>query len=239
MIIGFDSVKYQRGSRKCVMTASYNSSFTKFSTEEEIQEANVVVAPVGILLRKCLDSFKAKCNGMLPNFILLYRSGVSEREKDVIFTHEVQAAVNLLSGEIQRECYQEGKSIKLNYMLLNKLIESKFFEINNNNINNPKEGTIVDVSATSPENYEFFIQPQFVNQGTATPTHIQSLYDDTGLPIEIVETATYNMCYYYWNWSGAIREPAALKFAEVANKFSSTNMKGFAHDKLKDYPYYI
>jgi aubergine-like protein len=122
---------------------------------------------------------------------------------------------------------------------VNKRTEAKFFEFSNGNVNNPKEGTVIDNQVVSPGMYEFYIQPQFVNSGTATPTHFHCIQDTTGMPLEILETITYRMCYYYWNWSGAIREPAALKFAEVANKFSSTYLKAEVRDRLKGCPYYI
>ena len=45
--------------------------------------------------------------------------------------------------------------------------------------------------------------------------------------------------FYYWNWSGPIRIPAALKYAEVANNFTGKNIKGDILNKLKDSPYFI
>ena len=128
---------------------------------------------------------------------------------------------------------------KFCFLIVNKRTEAKFFEFSNGNTNNPKEGTVIDSQVTTPNMYEFYLQPQFVNSGTATPTHFHCIYDNTGIPLEILEKITYRMCYYYWNWSGAIREPAALKFAEVANKFSSTYLHSEVRDKLKNCPYYI
>jgi aubergine-like protein len=238
MIVGFDSMKFQRKGRKCVMSATYDRTFSKVMVEEEIQDFDVDVAPVASLLRKCLDRFGSQNNGHIPQFILFYRSGVSEIQKNVLLNHEVRSVTNLLSGELERECYKEGKKIKINYLIVNKRADSKIFESNHNKLNNPKEGTVIDTQAIHPDYYEFYLQPHYVNQGTATPTHFHSIYDDAGLGLETVETITYNMSYYYWNWSGPIRTPAPLKFAEVANKFS-TIMQDYTHERLKNTPYYI
>jgi aubergine-like protein len=240
MIIGYDSVKFGN-KRKYVMTASYDRNFSKFYTDESILETDVQVGPIGTLLRKCLDYFSNIYNSkFLPIYIFIYRSGVSEREKGVLLNYEVKSILNLLSGELQKECYKENYKPKFCYLCVNKKTDVKFFEILNNNLNNPKEGTVIDSQVTSPEFYEFYIQPQFVNSGTATPSHFQCIYDTTSIPLEILENITYRMCYYYWNWPGAIREPAALKFAEAANKFSSTYLKGqTVKDELKNSPYYI
>lgn len=238
MIIGYDSIKLGKNQRKYVMTASYDTNFSKFFTEEIIVEDSLV-GPVSSLLRKCLDYFLSLYKTMLPTYIFIYRSGVSEKEKELIFNIEVKSINNLLSGILENECYKLNYTPKLCFIVVNKRTEAKFFEYSNGNVNNPKDGTVIDTQVTSPDAYEFYLQPQFVNQGTATPTHFHCIYDNSGIPLEILENITYKMCYYYWNWPGAIRVPAALKFAEVANKFSSTYVKSYVKEGLKNCPYYI
>lgn len=239
-MIGYDVVKVGSGKRKYVMTASYDRDFSKFFTEELVVESDIQVGPVGSLLKKCLDYFLFYwSNKALPSNIFIYRSGVSEFEKQTIRNHEVKSIENLLSGKLEQECFKENYTAKFCFIMVNKKTDAKFFEFSNNTISNPNSGTIIDSHVVSPNLYEFYLQPQFVNQGTATPTHFHIIYDNTGIPLEILEETTYRMCYYYWNWSGAIREPAALKFAEVCNKFSSTNLTSYVKDKLKNCPYYI
>ena len=128
---------------------------------------------------------------------------------------------------------------KFCFISVNKKTDSKFFEIENGNIKNPREGTVIDTTIVNPDIYEFFMQPQFVNQGTANPSHFIVLYDTTGIPLETLEELTYAMCFYYWGWNGAIRLPAVLKFAEKANKFSKEYLDGYAHEKLRNTTFYI
>ena len=238
MIVGYECSKHGKSQRKFVMTASYDQNFCQFFTEEEIVDYDNNIGPVSKLLRKCLDYFSNR-NKVYPQNIILYRSGVNSTEKNIILQTEVKSINDLLSGDVERECYKEKYKAKFCFLIVNKRTEAKFFEYFEGNVNNPKEGTVIDTSVTTPGEYEFYLQPQFVNSGTATPTYFHCIFDTTGIPLEILEKITYRMCYYYWNWSGAIREPAALKFAEQANKFSSTYMKGGVRDSLKGLPYYI
>jgi aubergine-like protein len=76
--------------------------------------------------------------------------------------------------------------------------------------------------------------------GTATPVHYHCLFDSTNMPLEIMENITYKMTYYYWNWNGPVREPAALKFAETCNNFvRNIKIGDNVNDKLNNSPYYI
>ena len=83
----------------------------------------------------------------------------------------------------------------------------------------------IDHIITQKSRFEFYIQPQFVNQGTATPCHYQVMctyhHLDDKLKLEQLERITFYLCYYYFTWSGAIREPGTLKMAETALDFSS------------------
>lgn len=240
MIIGYDCSKHGKDQRKFVMTASYDQNVSKFFTEESIVNIEGGIGPVTGMVRKCLDFFNSLYKGVLPINIIIYRSGVNDSEKGLIMNTEVKGLRNLFSGILEKECYKERYNPKFSFVIVNKRTEAKFFEYKNQGeINNPREGTVIDTQVNLPGMYEFYIQPQYVNSGTATPSHFHCIYDDTNIPLEILENITYRMCYYYWNWPGAIRTPAALKFAEVANKFSSTYLREGVHDKLKNCPYYI
>ena len=82
------------------------------------------------------------------------------------------------------------KERKLTYVCCN-LGNLKFFEENKNssydnynknrnednkNYQNPSSGLYVDGKAIQKDKYEFFIQPQFVNQRTVTQCHYEILY---------------------------------------------------------------
>ena len=103
-----------------------------------------------------------------------------------------------------------------------------------------ESGTVIDKQVISPDVFEFYLQCPEVDRGTGSPVHFLCLYNNNeDLTINDFEEITYQQSFYYWNWSGPIRIPAALKYAEVANNFSGKNLKGEVIDKLKDSPYFI
>ena len=53
------------------------------------------------------------------------------------------------------------------------------------------------------------------------------------MPIEDMENITFNQTFYYWNWNGPIREPAALKFAEVCSQFNAKVKMDNVPDEFK------
>ena len=70
---------------------------------------------------------------------------------------------------------------------------------------NPKSGLCVDSAVTQKDKYEFYIQPQYVNQGTATPCHYQVLYEDrdpnndeNNLKLEELQLLSFYLSFYYW-----------------------------------------
>ena len=92
---------------------------------------------------------------------------------------------------------------------------------------NPKSGSIFDDYITQQNKYEFYLQSQFVNKGTASPCHYQIMYyekdqnEEDQLSIENLEKLSFFLCFYYWTCPGAIRAPAILKLSRTAIEFYS------------------
>ena len=119
-------------------------------------------------------------------------------------------------------------NLKFNYISVNKKTDLKFFQEKGRGYENPQSGTVIDTEVIAPNDYQFYLQPQYVNQGTATPVEYHVLYSTINMPIEDLEKITL------------IREPAALKFAEVCNGFTSKYLgNDFVHEKLNNTPFYI
>ena len=108
----------------------------------------------------------------------------------------------------------------------------------------PKSGTLVDSGVIQKNSNEFFLQHQLVIQGTATLTHYQVLYngiDQKDLSMENLKRLSFDLSYYYWTWSGAIRVPGVLKLASTAMNFYTKHLGGKLNkkDKQFEYPEYI
>ena len=164
-----------------------------------------------------------------PNFIILYRKGGNYIENIQLALDERDIFINVIVEleEMLKKTKNITTKIPFYYICCNLKSDMKFFEVSpndNRSYANPKSGLIIDECITQKNKFEFYIQPQFVNQGTATPSHYQVMctyqHNDDILKLEQLEKLTFYLCYYYFTWAGAIREPGALKMAETALDFS-------------------
>ena len=82
---------------------------------------------------------------------------------------------------------------------------------------NPDSGLLITDKVVDSANFEFYIQPQKVTQGTATPTAFHVAYGTMNCP-ELIPKLTFDLCFLYSNWRGPVRLPAPLKYAEKLAK---------------------
>ena len=230
MIIGIDSSRAGKGKTKIVMTASFSQSLSSFYTQQIIVEN--VENSLPDLFRKALDYFN-NLYKTYPKYIFIYRQGGNMKQKQKLYLTELPVIQSFFSS-------LNLDSLQFNYISVNKKTDLKFFQEKGRGYENPQSGTVIDTEVIAPNDYQFYLQPQYVNQGTATPVEYHVLYSTINMPIEDLEKITFYQTFYYWNWPGPIREPAALKFAEVCNGFTSKYLgNDFVHEKLNNTPFYI
>ena len=73
--------------------------------------------------------------------------------------------------------------------------------------------------------FEFYMVAQYVNQGSATPTHYFCIVNDTSLHLEEILKTTYFQTFNYKNWQGPIRIPAVAMNAERQSKLWAEILK--------------
>ena len=230
MIIGIDSSRAGKGKTKIVMTASFSRSLSAFYTQQILVDN--VENSLPELFRKALDNFH-KIYNTYPHYIFIYRQGGNMKQKQKLYLTELPVIQSFFSS-------LKLENLKFNYISVNKKTDLKFFQEKGRGYENPQSGTVIDTEVIAPNDYQFYLQPQYVNQGTATPVEYHVLYDSINMPIEDLEKITFFQTFYYWNWPGPIREPAALKFAEVCNGFTSKYLGNeFVNEKLNNTPFYI
>ena len=239
MIVGIFISKIGNKKIRIIMTSSYSYELSNFYTQIKEVEISNKDDYIFDMMRRAIDYFKKIFNNCLPNYIIIYRKGGNEKQTQLIYLNEVTTLKSFFSNESQY--FNENQKIPLwSFISVNKKTELKFFQNNNNELKNPPSGTVIDTDIINDDFYDFYIQPQYVNMGSATPVHYHCLFDSTNMPLEIMESITYKLTYYYWNWSGPIREPAALKYADTCNNFIGKIQIGEnINDKLKNSPYYI
>ena len=234
LIIGLDA---DRKNNKITysMTSTRSPNLNEFLTQEKTVNDNN--QDKNTTLRKMFEEAINEINKHSPHspdYIIIYRQGGNDIRNKILYINEGGNFTDIL--KLYREKYKDKnnfnfKNTKLYYICCNLKSDLKFFETDNRNVTkvffNPKSGLIVDDNVTQKNKYEFYLQPQYVNekQGTATPCHYQIMHydedpnEENNLKIENLEKLSFYLCFYYWTWSGSIRMPYLLKMSNTAMTF--------------------
>ena len=224
MVVGVDS-SHIKGKRTGVaMVASINDSFTDFFNKEEIIKEENYKEKLRYSVSKFIEEAITAYNNInkeIPKGIIIYRQGVSLQQKD-----NLKAEID----EIDKAC--KVKNILYYYILVNTKTNFKFFEKSNNNYSNPKNGLLVIDGVTNRNFFEFYIQPQEVTQGSATPTCFHVAYGNLDFP-EFIPKFTFDLCHIYSNWQGTVRIPNVIKAAEKLSKMTAKYTLAELNSQLK------
>ena len=229
LIIGFESKRVGKDSIDYVLTFTYNKEFNKTQTIPRTCKDNQEEKEKTIneMLDEAISILRLKKYVLHPpNYVIVYRQGGNIMQNLKIKQDEVPIFANYFKNKKEKSSGFSKQDTKLIYICCNLKGELKFFEEDGEKILNPPSGLCVDETVVQKDKYEFFIQPQFVNQGTATPCHFEVLYQDedkqhpeNNLPKEKLQNLTFELSYYYWTWSGAVRVPGVLKLSTTAIDF--------------------
>ena len=188
-------------------TSEETEDNSKISFEEEYREKFHFC--INKFIEEAIEVFKKNNNGKKPDSIIIYRQGVSRQQKEFL-KGEIR--------EIDNTC--TTKNIPYYYILVNTKSTYKFFHPENGQYYNPYSGLLVLDEITNSNFFEFYIQPQEVTQGSATPTCFHVAYGNLNFP-EIIPKLTFDLCNLYSNWEGSVRMPHVIKNAEKLSKMTS------------------
>lgn len=86
---------------------------------------------------------------------------------------------------------------------------------------NPDPGSII-FEDLSQGFKEFHLASATVREGTCTPVSFKVGYENKpDFPLDAVSELTYNQTYAYFNWTGSVRVPATLQYANKLAKLYS------------------
>ena len=223
MAVGVDSSHIPGKRTGVAMTATINNNFTEmYNGEEIIEEKNKEQLQfcVAKFLKDAVKVFVKKVGSI--DGIVIYRQGVSLQQKDFLETEE---------KHIDQFC--KDNKIRYYYILVNTKSTYKFFETDKNQTKfaNPAPGFLMFKEVTNPNLFEFYMQPQQVTGGSATPTCYNVHCGDLNQP-EMIMYLTYGLCQMYANWQGPVRIPNVIKNAEKLSKMTAKYTKDALHQNL-------
>jgi aubergine-like protein len=212
MVIGVDS-SHNRKRTGVAMIATINDSFTDFYNKEEIikeENKSKLQFCVSSFIEEAIAAYNKK-NKELPKSIIIYRQGVSLHQKQQLKEEIIQ---------IEEAC--KTKNVLFYYILVNTKTTYKFFEKDEKKKEyyNPESGLLVLDGVTNRNYFEFYIQPQEVTGGSATPTCFHVAYGNLNFP-EMIPKLTFDLCHIYSNWQGTVRIPNVIKAAEKLSKMTA------------------
>ena len=224
MVVGVDS-SHNRKRTGVAMVATINDSFTNFYNKEEIikeENKSQLQFCVSSFITEAVAAYNKK-NKEIPKSIIIYRQGVSLHQKQQLKEEILQ---------IEQTC--KAKSILFYYILVNTKINYKFFETDETEeeFYNPQSGLLMLDGVTNRNYFEFYIQPQQVTGGSATPTCFHVAYGDLNFP-EMIPKFTFDLCHIYSNWQGTVRIPNVIKAAEKLSKMTAKYKLGELNSDLK------
>ena len=241
MVVGVDSSKHKDKNNYgtgIAMVATINDSLTDFYNETKIikeidyKDENKNLDKdkyigqfhfyINNFIEEATKVYEKNNKGNKPDWIIIYRQGVSLEQKRRLKT-EIR--------EIDNTC--KTKNIKYYYILVNTKSTFKFFEKDEKNVYyNPYSGLLVLDGVINRNFFEFYIQPQEVTQGSATPTCFHVAYGNLNLP-EMIPKFTFDLCHLYSNWQGSIRIPHVIKCAEKLSKMTAKYKLNELNKKLE------
>ena len=224
MIIGVDSSHIKGKGTGVAMVATINKTFTNFFNKEEIipeKNKSQLQYSLSTFIKQAIVAYNKK-NKKNPKNIIIYRQGVSYHQKEYL---------KIEINEIEQEC--KNNNILFYYILVNTKTTFKFFEKSGNDYVNPDSGLLIIDEVTNKNFFEFYIQPQQVTEGSATPSCFHVAYGNLDFP-EIIPKFTFDLCHLYSNWQGTVRIPNVIKAAEKLSKMTAK----YTHKELnKDLQY--
>lgn len=208
MICGMDVFHSTSLGKKSVLalTASINNSATKYFSSCVVQGELGEEAANSLQngMTKGLEAFK-KANGSYPERMIFYRDGVGEGQVNGICTPEIEQIKAAIAGL--------GIQVQFMYINVSKRINTRIFGGDVGSFRNPMPGTVIDTSITDSGIYEFFLVSTAAKQGLSSPVRYTVLFDSLGESPDKIELLTYKLCYTYYNVSGSIKEPSAIRYA--------------------------
>ena len=217
------------------MVSTKDKYYSKFCAQNEIlkfKEDQYILSiqeNISNFIDKAISKYKKEENST-PLNIIIYRQGISEYQIE-----SIKAEIKIIEKK------KKKKNIGYYYVIVNTKTSLKFFEKNARKTKkepgeykNPEPGLIVLNQITDTSKFEFYIQPQKVFEGSATPTFFRAIYGNMEFP-ELLIKLTYWTTYIYPNWQNSVRIPHVLKIAEKYSYMTAKFTRKRNKDNLEDF----
>ncbi|NP_001302731.1 piwi-like protein 4 [Sus scrofa] len=209
MVVGIAVCKdaFSQGTVVVGFVASTNPRITRWFSRCILQRSTADIADcLKVFMTGALNRWY-KHNHGLPARIIVYRDGVGDGQLKTLIDYEVPQLLASVTDA------SSNTSPRLSVIVVRRRCTPRFLTESGRTLENPPLGTVVDLEATRPEWYDFYLISQVARQGTVNPTYYNVIYDDNGLKPDHMQRLTFKLCHLYYNWPGLISVPAPCQYA--------------------------
>lgn len=104
-------------------------------------------------------------------------------------------------------------------VMVNVKTSERFFT-ESERANNMPAGTVVANDIVSKD-YDFYVVSQASNRGSTVPNHYRVVYSDSQIEEGVLQELVFSQCFNYVNWTGSIKVPGIMQYANKCAKFNS------------------
>lgn len=210
MIIGADVFHMNSKDSVTSVVSTLDKEFTQYYSVNSIQKrrGDDILYSIAEQFMDCKRKYAIE-NKHDPDIIIFFRDGIGAGSFDQVREKEISTIL----GMLREQATDKSKIPKLAYIIVNKRINDRFFEVSKRGPQNPAGGLVINSTVTNNKGFDYFMVAQNVNRGTATPTHYECLYNDTGLSADTFYELTYYQTFNYYNWPGPVKVPAVIQYA--------------------------
>eukprot|EP00178_Gracilaria_changii_P017800 TRINITY_DN5074_c0_g1_i1.p1 TRINITY_DN5074_c0_g1~~TRINITY_DN5074_c0_g1_i1.p1 ORF type:complete len:151 (+),score=14.92 TRINITY_DN5074_c0_g1_i1:1852-2304(+) len=108
---------------------------------------------------------------------------------------------------------------RMTMVMVNVKTSERFFT-DGDEVKNVPAGTVISTDIVSKE-YDFFVVSQNSNRGSIVPNHYKVIHSDSLIEEGILQELIFSQCFNYVNWTGSIKVPGILQYADKCAKFNS------------------
>lgn len=204
------------GTLNSVSSKIFTYCKTGYKSKEDIPKADFEAA----LTKWAQNYFKENQDG--PEVIIVYREGLSIPQIEVQLKPEIEA-LNTVIKKIAERTKKPNYNPDVMYLTVNKQINARIFNIAPTGTSqgkfapkvlNPSSGSCIFDELSVNNLFDFHLTAQQVTQGTCTPTQYIVAYNKSKISQEAIAQFTYEQCFNYYNWQGAVKVPACLQCAD-------------------------
>lgn len=229
MIVGLDVTHPAPGSLSTApsvvgIVASVDQWLAQWPADIMIQERRKeMISGLKTLMKGRLALWQRHNQGSLPDYILVYRDGVSEGQYKIVLDEELPL-IRAACTEVYPATMSDKKLPRITIIIVGKRHNTRFYPTKENEADrslNPQNGTVVDRGVTEARKWDFFLQAHTAIQGTARPAHYYIVHDEifrewqkvqpkpARLPqfqnaADALEDLTHNLCYLFGRATKAV-----------------------------------